>query len=102
MAGMPVAVDEARHHHLPPGVDHLARVEPGPDLLRRPDGDDAIADDRDSAVIEHPSRGVHRDDGATGDEDVGGLLAGGPCGGAANDYDGTESNDDAMLGHGKS
>ena len=50
MAGMPVAVDEAGHQHLATRVDHLARLEPCPDLLRGPHGDNPVADALDAVL----------------------------------------------------
>ena len=63
-----VGVDQARQHHLAGGVDRLGAAELLGDGLGRVHRHDVGAVDRHGAVRDHAARGVHRDDGAAGDE----------------------------------
>ena len=67
---MAVGVDEARQDRLALTVDRLRGLVLLADLVGRPDRHDAPAVDRDGAVQEDAAVGVHRHDGAAGQQQV--------------------------------
>ncbi len=69
---MGVSVDQAGHHDLAGRVDDGRSIAmTGREFGRGADGDDAVADDRDSAILDHAAGLVHRHDDAVLDQDIG-------------------------------
>jgi hypothetical protein len=63
-------VNKARNHD-PSRRVHRLSCPNSPHLGRRSDPNDLTASDSHGAVLDNPTLGVHRDDGAAGDEQVG-------------------------------
>jgi hypothetical protein len=70
VAGMGMAVDEARHDRHAARVDDLARLMVPRHFIRRTDGDDAVALDRHRPIGNDPPLGVDGDDGAVSNQDI--------------------------------
>ena len=71
---MAMTVDESGHDDLALRIDRHACLESLGQLACRAHGHDPVPGDRHGAVLEHATRGIHGDDGATGDQDVDGLA----------------------------
>ena len=71
VAGMGMGVNQAGQDQLARGVDLLRRVMGGQHLGLRTDGDDPAALDGDGALGDEAARGVHGQDRAAVDDEVG-------------------------------
>jgi hypothetical protein len=67
-----MTVDEAGRQHESPSVQRFLRRHPPRNLLALADSDYPVAPDRERAVGDHVTRGVHRDDRGAGDQKIGG------------------------------
>jgi len=71
LVGMVVTIDQPRQHELSGGVDHMRGAMLRQHLVRRTDGNDVTALDRDRAVTVDPALGVDGYDVAIANDQIG-------------------------------